>query len=87
MCRWVYARAVQLYSWLHQWRLEDGSYWTGYQFVEDLMWPDEKPTWTSAAIMLAADALTEHTAASNLFLQVNLLESLDEDQRRLQPAQ
>jgi len=81
-----HARAVQLYSWLHQWRLEDGSYWTGYQFVEDLMWPDEKPTWTSGAIMLAADALTEHTAASNLFQQVNLLESLDEDQRRLQPA-
>ncbi len=82
-----HARAVQLYSWLHQWRLDDGSYWTGYQFVEDLMWPDEKPTWTAGAIMLAADALTEYTAASTLFQQVNLLELEDEDQRRLQPAQ
>ena len=38
------ARAVELYSWLHQWQLDDGSYWTGYQFVQDLLWPDEKPT-------------------------------------------
>ena len=69
------ARAVELYSWLHQWRLEDGSYWTGYQFAEDLFWPDEKPTWTAAAILLAADALTEHTPAAKLFQEVNLLSS------------
>jgi hypothetical protein len=80
-----HARAVQLYSWLHQWRLEDGSYWTGYQFAEDLMWPDEKPTWTAGAILLAADALTEYSAASKLFQQVELLGTLDE-RRKLQPA-
>lgn len=68
-----HARAVELYSWLHQWRLEDGSYWTGYQFVQDLLWPDEKPTWTAGAILLAADALTAHTSASTLFTKVNLL--------------
>lgn len=68
-----HARAVTLYSWLHQWRLQDGSYWTGYQFVQDVLWPDEKPTWTAGAILLAADALTEHTAASTLFTQVYLL--------------
>lgn len=68
-----HARAVEVYSWLHQWRLEDGSYWTGYQMVEDLLWPDEKPTWTAGAILLAADALTEHTAASKLFSSVQLL--------------
>lgn len=70
-----HARAVNLYSWLHQWRLEDGSYWTGYQFVEDVLWPDEKPTWTAGAILLAADALTEHTAASTLFTQVTILDA------------
>ena len=70
-----HARAVTLYSWLHQWRLEDGSFWTGYQFAEDLLWPEEKPTWTAAAILLAADALTGHTAASNLFTEVNLLDA------------
>ena len=85
-----HARAVQLYSWLHQWRVEDGSYWTGYQFVLDVMWPDEKPTWTAGAIMLAADALTEYSPASQLFQQVTLLEPLRElepGKLRLQPAQ
>ncbi len=71
-------KAMTVYSWLHQWRLEDGSYWTGYQMVEDLLWPDEKPTWTAGAILLAADALTEHTAASHLFKEVRLL-SVEEE--------
>jgi hypothetical protein len=66
------ARAVEVYSWLHQWRTEDGSYWTGYQLVEDLLWPDEKPTWTAGAILLAADALTGHTGAARLFSLVQL---------------
>ena len=69
-----HARAVELYSWLQQWRYDEGSYWTGYQFVLDIMWPDERPTWTAGAIMLAADALTEHTPAARLFQEVNLLE-------------
>lgn len=74
-----HARAVTVYSWLHQWRLNDGSYWTGYQFAQDLLWPDEKPTWTAGAILLAADALTGHTAASHLFVDVRLLDALDTD--------
>ena len=69
-----HARAVEVYSWLHQWRAGDGSYWTGYQWVEDLLWPDEKPTWTAGAILLAADALAEYTAASGLFCSVQLLQ-------------
>lgn len=79
------ARAVEVYSWLHQWRTSDGSYWTGYQLVEDILWPDEKPTWTAGAILLAADALTEHTAASGLFTKVQLLDvaSSEADERRL----
>lgn len=79
-----HARAVEVYSWLHQWRTSDGSYWTGYQMVEDLLWPDEKPTWTAGAILLAADALTEHTAAHGLFTGVQLLSvsELEESRER-----
>ena len=69
-----HARAVELYSWLHQWRSDSGDYWTGYQFVEDLLWPDERPTWTAGAVLLAADALTRHTAAAELFTSVSILE-------------
>ena len=63
-------RAVELFSWLSQWRDGDGAWWTGYQFVENVLWPDEKPTWTAGAIMLAADALTAHTPAATLFTKV-----------------
>jgi hypothetical protein len=45
-------RAAELFSWLTQWRDGDGAWWTGYQFVEKVLWPDEKPTWTAGAIML-----------------------------------
>ena len=64
------ARAQELFSWLSQWRDHDGAWWTGYQLVEDLLWPDEKPTWTAGAVVLAADALTGHTPAAQLFTQV-----------------
>ena len=89
-----HARAVELYSWLHRWRLEDGSYWTGYQFALDITWPDEKPTWTAGAVLLAADALTEYTAAALLFRRTALLTgpeparvATDVGARRLQPTQ
>ena len=74
-----HARAVEIYSYLHQWQLDDGSYWTGYQFVQNLLWPDEKPTWTAGAILLAADALTEHTAAAKLFTSVELLDASSDE--------
>ncbi|HSC68906.1 MAG TPA: prenyltransferase, partial [Cellvibrio sp.] len=36
------------------------------------IWPREKTTWTTGAILLAADALTEHTGAARLFIQSSL---------------
>ncbi|MEC8112742.1 MAG: prenyltransferase, partial [Pseudomonadota bacterium] len=49
-------------------------WWTGYQFAERVLWPLEKPTWTAGAVLLAADALTAHTGASQLFLKTALSE-------------
>jgi len=60
-------KARALFSWLHAFRLEDGSWWTGYVFTDKVLWPDERPTWTAGAVLLAADALTAHTAAAQLF--------------------
>ncbi|MCA1788391.1 MAG: hypothetical protein LC667_00635 [Thioalkalivibrio sp.] len=74
-------QAEQVFSWLHDLRAEDGSYWTGYQFVEQLLWPEERPTWTAAAILLAADALAGATAASELFTRVSLPEPAQEAER------
>jgi GH15 family glucan-1,4-alpha-glucosidase len=63
-------RAGQLLAWLYQWQDQDGAWWTGYQFVEDLLWPDEKPTWTAGAVLLALDAWFGHTKAADLFTSV-----------------
>lgn len=68
-----YHKASEIFSWMHQWRLKDGSYWTGYQFTQNLLWPDEKPTWTAGAVLLAADALSGHTEGSGLFTQTKIL--------------
>lgn len=64
-----HARALHLFSWLHQFMDEDGGYWTGYNFRDKVIWPKEKTTWTAGAILLAADALIEHTGAARLFTQ------------------
>ncbi|SDF04470.1 hypothetical protein SAMN05660662_0850 [Blastococcus aurantiacus] len=48
-------------------RDDDGSYWTGFVFADDARWPIERTTWTAAAVLLAADALSGATAACDLF--------------------
>ena len=73
-----HAKAVNLFSWLYQFLDSDGGYWTGYNFRDQVIWPREKTTWTAGAILLAADALTRHTAAANLFLQSGLASTPDE---------
>lgn len=49
----------------------DGVYWTGYQFAEQVRWPVERSTWTSAAVILAVDALTLTTGGSRVFLHAS----------------
>ena len=60
-------KAQQLFANLQRFQVEDGSWWTGYVFPDDLHWPDERPAWTAAAILLAADALFKITPAHTLF--------------------
>ena len=59
--------AERLFEDLARFQVEDGSWWTGYVFTDDVMWPDERPTWTAGAILLAADTLYSLTSASTLF--------------------
>ena len=46
----------------------DGAYWMGWQFHEQIFWPEETPSWTQAAVILAADALYGETSASRLLV-------------------
>jgi hypothetical protein len=75
-------KASELFSWLHEYRDHDGAYWTGWVFRDQAIWPEEKPTWTAGAVLLAADALTEATAASKIFTEVNLLEPFSKYRER-----
>lgn len=59
--------AKQLFTWLQPFKDADGGYWTGYNFRDNVIWPDEKTTWTAGAILLAADALYHLTPASYFF--------------------
>lgn len=74
-------RAAEVFSWLHDHRLDDGSYWTGWQFAERTYWPNERPTWTAAAVLLAADALSGRSRASGLFTRVALPEPTQQAER------
>ena len=62
-----YERAANVLSWLQQMRDEDGAYWCGMALPQREIWPVEKPTWTSAAVVLAADML-KPMSATNLVL-------------------
>jgi hypothetical protein len=61
------AKAHELFDNIQRFQLDDGSWWTGYVFTDDAHWPDEKPTWTAAAVLLAADALTGISPATGFF--------------------
>jgi hypothetical protein len=63
--------ALDLYGWVQDLRGSSGAYWTGTTFPEGRLWPEEQPTWTSAAVLLAADALEGETLTSALFRKVS----------------
>lgn len=45
----------------------DGAYWTGFAYDQGVRWPLERSTWTAAAVLLALDAVTEHSPGSGIF--------------------
>ena len=61
------ARAIELYAAIQHLRHDDGGYWTGWQFANQAYFPAERSSWTAAAMILAADALSGATGGSALF--------------------
>jgi hypothetical protein len=58
--------SAKVFNWVHQMRDEDGAYWYGMALPNREIWPEEKPTWTSAAVVLAADMLRPMSPTSLL---------------------
>src|SRR5690606_35068253 len=62
------ATARELFAWAQQMRLDDGRYWTGTVYPEDVHFPEnETSSYTAAAVVLAADALAGTNPGSTLF--------------------
>jgi hypothetical protein len=60
-------RAMQLFADMQHTRHGGGLYWTGYVYTDEVFWPHEQTTYTSAAVVLACDALGRTTPASGIF--------------------
>ncbi len=70
--------AKALLTWAQAHRCPDGSYWTGIVYPEQDTFPfGERTTYTAAAIVLAADALSDTTPAAGLFRGESLPDDLD----------
>jgi hypothetical protein len=52
-------RALRLLQDMQHLRAENGEYWTGWVYGDDVNWPVEHTTYTAAAVILAVDALGE----------------------------
>ncbi|WP_299557266.1 prenyltransferase [uncultured Mycolicibacterium sp.] len=72
-------KAHEQFAAMHHLREEDGSYWTGLVFADGKRWPEERTTWTGAAVILAADALSNATAAAGIFRGADLPRGLEDE--------
>ena len=62
------SRALDLFALTRRHRRDDGAYWTGYAYPQHVTFPDREVTsYTAAAVLLAADALSSSSPAAGLF--------------------
>jgi hypothetical protein len=66
-------RAQRLLLDMQHLRSEQGKYWTGYVFPDDVNWPAEHTTYTAAAVILAVDALGQGTGGSDIMRGATLV--------------
>lgn len=62
-------RARTLITHLSSLAAPEGGYWMGWQYDLGMAWPKERPSWTAGAVILAADALHELSAGSDLLIR------------------
>jgi hypothetical protein len=72
-------RAVTLLTDIQHLRADDGLYWTGYVYADDAFWPEERTTWTAAALLLAVAALGGDDATAAVFSTDRLPDGLPPD--------
>ena len=65
--------AKMIYADIQQFQNKDGIFPTGYQYDLDIFWPDERSTWTNAAVIIAGHAICSYDGSidsekNNVFL-------------------
>ncbi|BCW88841.1 hypothetical protein sos41_19850 [Alphaproteobacteria bacterium SO-S41] len=73
-------RAKAMFHLQDQWRDDSHAYWMGFQYAENVPWPVEKPAWTAAAAILAADAIYKLSPAAGLFSRASTTEPHEQAQ-------
>ena len=66
-------QARQLFADMQHLRHDNGDYWTGWVFPEDVHWPHEQTTYTAASVILAADALSDSTPGADIMRGATLV--------------
>lgn len=78
-------QALELFEWVQFLRHDDGSYWTGMNFDGERFdqtgqyFTADQPTWNSAAVVLAAQALGGHGLTEHFFRFDGMPMGLDHD--------
>ena len=57
--------AKQIFNDIQQFQNKNGIFPTGYQYNMEIFWPEENSTWTNAAVIIAAHALSFYDLGSN----------------------
>ncbi|MET0386546.1 MAG: prenyltransferase [Polyangiales bacterium] len=61
-------RARRMFGCIHAQRQANGAYWTGVTHPDGIVFPEgEQTTWTASAVVLAHDALSDDSATSSFF--------------------
>jgi len=71
-------RALEQFAAMQHLRAEDGRYWTGWVWPDQVNWPHEHTTYTAAAVILAADELSRTTPASGIMRGDSLAQHFEE---------
>lgn len=59
-------RALRLLADMQHLRTDEGAYFTGYVWPDEVHWPVEHTTYTAAAVILAVDALSDGTPGADI---------------------
>ena len=74
--------AKKIFHDIQQFQNKDGIFPTGYQYDMEIFWPEENSTWTNAAVIIAAHALSFcdldcNKSSVHIFLELrNLFKSI-----------